>query len=77
MADIAHSLKIKYGLLNPPPEDKIKLWVEKTESFISGGISADEAGERAAQEVFLDYQKIIYEAQADTILALLAQAKNK
>jgi len=77
MADVAHSLKIKYGLLNSPSEEKIKLWVEKTESYISSGVSAEEAGGKAAQEIFPDYQKIKYAAQADTILALLGQAKNR
>ena len=77
MADIAHSLKIKYGLLSSPSDDQIKLWVQKSEAYISDGITAEEAGVRAAKEVFSDYQKMKYAAQADTITALLNQAKNK
>jgi len=77
MADLAHSLKIKYGLLNSPSEDKIKLWREKTESYISTGINAEEAGTKAAQAVFPDYESIKYAAQADTITALLAEAKKR
>jgi hypothetical protein len=77
MADIAHSLMIKYGLLKPPSDDKIKLWIEKTEHYISTGIKAEEAGAKAAQEIFPDYGKVMYASQADTIAALLNQARNK
>jgi len=77
MSVIAHSLKIKYGLLNSPSEEKIKLWAEKSEAYISKGVTAEEAGNKAAKEVFSDYKKMFYAAQADTILVLLNQAKNK
>ncbi len=77
MADIAHSLQIKYGLTQSPSGEKIKLWLEKTESYISSGINAEEAAAKAAQEVFPDYERMIYSTQADTILALLAQARKK
>jgi len=77
MSNIAHSLQIKYGLSNPPSEEKIKLWVQKTEEYISSGFDKEKAGEKSAQDIFPDYQKIKYAAQADTIVALLIQAKNK
>lgn len=77
MANIGHSLMIKYGLRAAPEQAKIDQWVKRTEEYINKGHDPEDAGRKAAKDIFPDYDQFKYAAQADTILALLAQARNR
>ncbi|MCK5214199.1 MAG: hypothetical protein KAR05_02455 [Candidatus Omnitrophica bacterium] len=75
--DLAHSLKIKYGLPNNPSKKKVIIWTAKTNVNIKNGLDAEESGKLAAQETFSDFETMLYGGQADTILSLLAEAKKR
>jgi hypothetical protein len=77
MANIAHSLMIKYGLAGHPSESRIADWVTRTQTYINRGFDAEKAGLEAARQIFPDFNSHVYASQADTIMALLAQARNK
>jgi hypothetical protein len=77
MGDIGHKLKIRFGLVSEPSEGLVAEWVRRTESNMAAGLQAETAGERAAREVFPDCGHMAYRAEADTILALLNEAKGR
>ena len=77
MADLGYSLRIKYGLIEDPAPNKIDDWVRKTDDYIKNGYKKEDAGENAARDVFPDYSRKVYRNQADTIEALLDEAKKK
>ena len=77
MTDAGHSLYIKYGLGHAPTDAEIVAWASAAEAFIIQGLSAEEAGEQAAKQVFPDYRSFVYKSQADTIEMLLLKAKEK
>jgi hypothetical protein len=70
-------LKIKYGLPRAPTLLEVTRWVETTEVLIRQGVQPDEAGHRAAVEVFPGVDTCAYFSEADTIASLLAHAKAK
>lgn len=45
-------LKQKYSLVHVPAERKVEQWFEKARSYIAEGQPAEQAGLRAAKEVF-------------------------
>lgn len=77
MADIGHSLFIKYGLKQRPTQQQINAWVSIVETLILTGIEKERAGDQAASIIFPDYKSCIYLSQADTIMTLLNAAKRK
>lgn len=77
MADIAHSLRIKYGLRRDPSLEEISRWRDRTVGFIDRGFGREDAGQRAAALVFPDYNTVKYASEADDIGWLLDQAGNK
>lgn len=74
---INHSLFIKYGLNHNPTEQEIEQWASLVEVLIRSGIGKEAAGERAAEQVFPDFNTMVYASEADTIEALLAAARNR
>jgi hypothetical protein len=77
LANISHQLMIKYGLRTGPSQALVDRWVQLTESLISQGVAGEQAGTRAAVQVFPDYQTHIYASESDTITSLLGRAKDK
>lgn len=77
MADIGHSLFIKYGLKQHPTQQQIDAWVSLVETLILAGIEKERAGDQAAAKIFPDYNTCVYASQADTIMTLLDAAKRK
>ncbi|WP_162827031.1 hypothetical protein [Pseudolabrys taiwanensis] len=77
MADISHGLMIKFGLANAPSESLSERWASLTRIYINGGMDREAAGDRAAKELFPDYQTRFYASEADTISYLLQQAGDK
>ena len=73
----ANSLMIKYGLPHSPLESEVSRWVHETERLIASGYSAEKAGQRAANALFPGTGTRLYKAQADTVIALLAEAKKR
>ena len=77
MADIAHSLYIKYGLTHQPSDGEIRRWRDEAERLIRQGVPGEDAGIRAAKATFYDFGQAVYASEADTIEALLGAARNK
>ena len=77
MSDLSDSLRIKYGLGDNPTDSQISKWAEATQKYINQGYSAEEAGRKAASEIFYDFGKYIYKSESDTIYTLLQEAKKK
>ena len=68
---------IKYGLGTDPSDQLVEKWVKRTEELISKGYDPERAGSTAAQEIFPDYGKYKYLAEADTIISLLQEVKKR
>lgn len=77
MRDIGASLRIKYKLRDIPTEEESARWAALTEQFRKEGDSLEAAGRRAADDLFEIVPNLILKAEADTIEALLEQAKKK
>lgn len=75
MSDVAHNLRIKYGLTNQPTDDQVKLWAQVTRRLATQGLSQEQAGAAAAQQVFPDFRTMVFKSEADTIEALLRAAE--
>jgi len=74
---IDHSLFIKYGLQNSPNEQQIEQWTSLVDTLILSGVSKEDAGARAAKQIFPDFNTMVYASEADDIEALLAAARNR
>lgn len=74
---ISNSLMIKYGLSRQPTDSEIARWVSETERLVTVGYSNEDAGRRAAHAVLPGAGSRGYKTQADTISALLAEAKKR
>lgn len=72
-----HELRIKYGLMADPCDAAIAAWAARVQELETEGIDAEQAGRRAALEMFGELDRIAYFSQADTIEALLARARAK
>jgi hypothetical protein len=77
MRDIGVGLRIKYKLEEVPTEAQASEWVAIVERLIREGMDPEEAGRRAADQLFVIVPNLILKAEADTIEALLEQAKKK
>ncbi len=71
---LGHDLRIKYGLTSDPDDDGIAAWAARAHELEAGTDDPEEAGRRAALEVFGELDGIAYFSRADTIEALLARA---
>lgn len=75
--DLGHDLRIKYGLTDDPSAELIVAWAERTSALAVTTGDPEQAGRRAAREVFGELDGILYFSAADTIEALLARARSK
>ncbi len=70
--DAQHKLRIVYGLSqNEPTPYQIRKWRERVRALMNRGLSSDDAGDRAAQEIFTTDMMHFYAAQPDTIHDIL------
>ncbi len=77
MREIGVALRIKYKLRHVPSDEEAARWAELTERLVHEGADPDAAGLRAADQLFEIVPNLILKAEADTIEALLDQAKRK
>lgn len=77
MADKGDSLRIKYGLANNPSLALQQRWASLVDALIGQGYSSEEAGRRAAAQVFPDNGTRFYASEGDTIEMLLRQIRDK
>lgn len=77
MADISHSLMIRFGTSRQPTAAETNQWIQLTEALIRQGVSSKEAGQRAAAQVLPGTGTRVFASQADTIEMLLSKAKEK
>lgn len=77
MANISHSLLIKYGLPRAPTQAEVDQWIQLTEAYIRQGNSKDRAGSLAAQATLAGYNTVVYASEADSIETLLSAARSK
>lgn len=77
MEKIALSLKVKYGLSSDPSYAQVQKWINLTNEYISKGFGYEDAGAKAAKDIFPDVEKWFYKAESDTVYSLLQAAKNK
>lgn len=77
MSDAGLGLRIKYKLRTAPNDVEADAWAAAAERYIAQGIEPEEAGRRAADELFEIVPNLMLKSQADTIEALLERAKRK
>lgn len=77
MADISHSLLIKYGLPRAPTQGEVDRWAQLVDAYVRQGNSRDRAGSLAAEATFSGYNTVIYASEADSIETLLSAARSK
>lgn len=77
MADISHSLLIKYGLPRAPTQIEVDRWLQLVDAYVRQGYSREQAGGLAAKATFTGYNTVIYASEADSIEALLSAARSK
>ena len=75
MPKLENQLQIKYRLRGEPLENQSNSWAAKTRAYINQGFGLEVAGKMAAHEVFSDFGCIKYAAEADTVEALLEEAR--
>lgn len=74
---LGHDLRTKYGLTDEPSAELIAAWAERARALAAETSDPEQAGRKAALEIFGELDGILYFSQADTIEALLARAKEK
>lgn len=74
---LGHDLRIKYGLTTDPDDARIEAWAERVRELETQVGVREQAGRRAALEIFGELDGILYFSQADTIEALLMRAQAK
>jgi len=77
MREIGSGLRIKYRLSVVPSDREAHQWAERADALIKEGVEPEEAGRQAANELFEIVPNLVLKAEADTIEALLKQAKEK
>ncbi len=77
MNSVGHKLRIKYGLENDPGDLEIEAWRRPAEEHIADGQRSEEAGDRAAREIWPDYKTHVFKTEADNIEALLRTLAGK
>ncbi len=74
---IGYRLRLKYGLTHHPSGEEIEKWIRLVEAAIAGGEEPEPAGRSAALEAFGELDAVLLFSEADTIKALLAQARSR
>ena len=70
--DAQPKLRIVYGLSQDEPTPyQIRKWRERVRVLMDQGLSSDDAGDRASQEIFTTDMTHNYAAQPDTIHDIL------
>ena len=77
MREIGAALRIKYKLRGAPSEAEASRWAELAERLIGEGQDPEVAGLAAAELLFEIDPDLVLKAEADTIEALLGQARQK
>jgi hypothetical protein len=77
MRDAGVGLRIKYKLREVPTREQAAEWAALVEGFLREGVEPEKAGRRAADQLFEIVPNLVLKAEADTIEALLDQAKKK
>lgn len=77
MREIGVGLRIKYKLSEIPTDEQAFAWAALVEKYERQGLDAEEAGYKAADTLFEIDPNLILKSEADTIEALLEQAKKK
>ena len=77
MREIGTGLRIKYRLSGAPSEREAAQWAVRVDALIGKGVEPEDAGRQAADELFEIVPNLVLKAEADTIKALLKQAKEK
>lgn len=77
MREIGSALRIKYKLMDVPTEEQAAEWAKLVDAYRGEGHDIEEAGQLAAEQLFRVEPNLILKAEADTIEALLDQAKKK
>lgn len=68
-------LRIKYKLRTAPSDAEAAEWAALAQQYIDRGGDPEDAGRRAADELFEIVPDLMLKSQADTIEALLDRAK--
>lgn len=67
-------IRIKYGLSSyEPTSEQVARWLIQVRAQTDSGVDPEEAGEKAARDVFSTYRTHIRDSQADTIYDLLRE----
>jgi len=70
--DAQQKLRILYGLSqNEPTPYQIRKWRERVRVLMNRGLSSDDGGDRASQEIFTTDMSHYYTAQPDTVPDIL------
>ncbi len=70
--DAQHKLRILYGLFQDEPTPaQVRKWRDRVRALTNQGLSSDDAGDRAAKEIFTTNMTHNYAAQPDTIHDIL------
>lgn len=77
MSRVADNLRLKYGLGHVPSDSSVQDWLRLAKKYIDQGYDKDTAGQRAAKDLFSDYQTHFFAAEADSIETLLRLADDK
>lgn len=77
MREIGTGLRIKYRLSAAPSEREAAQWAVRADALIREGVEPEDAGRQAADELFEIVPNLVLKAEADTIEALLNQAREK
>lgn len=75
--EVAHKLKLKYGLPVNPSDFQVTAWHDRVIANANLGKPAEQAGEEAAKQLFTGVGSIKYAAQGDTIESLLEEIRRK
>lgn len=75
--DLNRRIRVKYGLLDVPTDAQVAEWARRVPFYINAGQEAEDAGRRAAFDVFGDVDALALFSEADTIEALLKKAAKK
>ena len=75
--NIELKLRIKYGLPAEPTSDQIRHWANEVDQLVAIGIDLEAAGKKAAEQVFPGAGTYVLKSEADTVEALLNEAKKK
>lgn len=77
MSDVGPKLRIKYKLRSPPSDVEALRWAILVEELVGQGEIPEVAGAKAAEQLFEVVDGLVLKSEADTLEALLEQAKRK